>query len=208
MAKSVAIRLGEDGIFAVFLSLVIIVFVLNLILSCFKTDYGITKRLWQPLFAVGLVFICRALCQVAGYGDYVTCLIASFSALTFIPVLLVRVKTFKVTERQRDLVKFIDGQIKSEEKKGDICEKISCEKHVEHKAEKNAVSDFEVDFQHVKNVISRLDYFGLKESDKRQVKELENALIVAERGEFNQEVKCKINDGLGALLRIMSKYGV
>ena len=206
--KSLAIGLGQGGIFAVFISLTVIAFVINLFLSCFKTDYGILRRLWQPFLSVGLIFICKGICNLAGYGEHMACFIAGFSALSFIPTLLIRVKKFKVTERQRDLVKFIDSQINAEKENSDIRDKISCENHTINQTKGNCASDFEVDFKHVKNVIARLDYFGLKECDKRQVKELENALLMAEKGEFNQDVKCKINDGLGALLRIMSKYGV
>jgi hypothetical protein len=53
-----------------------------------------------------------------------------------------------------------------------------------------------------------LDYYGLNQSDKRQVKELETAIFEAENYQMTNELKCRINDGLGALLKIMSKYGI
>lgn len=65
----------------------------------------------------------------------------------------------------------------------------------------------ELDYSHVKNVIARLDYFGLKESDRRQIHDLEASLSEAERGGCSQGLKERINDGLSSLLKIMSKYG-
>jgi hypothetical protein len=124
-----------------------------------------------------------------------------------IPVFAIRVKVFKITEKQKSLVKFIDQEIKfatDNQATPDIQTTFNTEKPQKEKT----ASDYELDFQHVKSVINRLDYFGLKESDKKQVKELENALLLAEKGYFGQETKEKINDGLGALLKIMSKYGV
>ena len=64
------------------------------------------------------------------------------------------------------------------------------------------------DFTHVKSVVERLTYFPLTASDKKQVQELERTIVRAENGEDTPELKNKINDGLGALLKIMSKYGV
>ncbi len=210
VAKSIAERLGQDGVFIVFISLETLSFVLNLIFSCCICDYAIKQRLWQPLFSAFLVFVSAGVCSVAELGVFITYMLAGYSVLAFIPVVLIRVKSFKITEKQRDLVKFIDSNIletKPTSCKED-CRKIACENFTEKLEDESNVSNFEIDFQHVKSVIARLDYFGLKESDKKQVKELESALMIAERGEFNQQVKVKINDGLGALLKIMSKYGV
>lgn len=68
-------------------------------------------------------------------------------------------------------------------------------------------NDFDLDFSHVKNVIARLDYYGLSQSDRRQIHDLEAGLAEAERGESTPEVRDRINDGLSSLLKIMSKYG-
>ncbi len=65
----------------------------------------------------------------------------------------------------------------------------------------------ELDFAHVKNVIERLNYYNLSPFDKRTVNELNANLSLAESGECGLELKTKINDGLSALLKIMSKYG-
>ena len=72
---------------------------------------------------------------------------------------------------------------------------------------KNNNNADELNFSHVKNVISRLEYFNLTPTDLRQVRELELNLLQAERGERDDELRIKINTGLSALLKIMSKYG-
>ena len=66
----------------------------------------------------------------------------------------------------------------------------------------------DLDFSHVKNVIKRLEYYSLSQQEKQQVEELKGCLCDAERGDGEQGLKAKINDGLGALLKIMAKYGV
>lgn len=65
----------------------------------------------------------------------------------------------------------------------------------------------ELDVSHVENVISRLDYFGLSQGDRKQVVDLECALSQARRGTDDPLLKERINDGLSSLLKIMSKYG-
>jgi hypothetical protein len=64
------------------------------------------------------------------------------------------------------------------------------------------------DFTHVNNVIERLNQFQLTPFDKKQVKELEINIATLKREGNNPEIKSKLNDGLSALLKIMSKYGV
>lgn len=66
----------------------------------------------------------------------------------------------------------------------------------------------EIDFSHVKNVINRLEYFPLSQTEKKQVCQLENLIIQYENQEITKDAKSKINDGLGALLKIMAKHGV
>ncbi len=68
--------------------------------------------------------------------------------------------------------------------------------------------NYDMNFAHVKNIIARLEYFNLTPTDLRQVKELEINLLAVERGERDEGLRQKINSGLSALLKIMSKYGV
>ena len=66
----------------------------------------------------------------------------------------------------------------------------------------------EIDFSHVKSILSRLNYYPLKEQDKKTAKDLEQAIYSAEQNGLNIQLKENINDGLSALLKIMSKYAV
>ena len=65
-----------------------------------------------------------------------------------------------------------------------------------------------IDFTHVKNILSRLEYYNLSPTDQKQVGELKASVYRAENFGVDKETKSKISDGLGALLKIMSKYGV
>ena len=80
------------------------------------------------------------------------------------------------------------------------CKQESLDKKEENKSE--------LDFTHVKNVMEKMEYYKLSPTDKKQIKDLESAVYCAENGVFNQEIKNRINDGLGALLKIMAKHGV
>ena len=66
----------------------------------------------------------------------------------------------------------------------------------------------ELNFSHVKKIIERLDFFSLSPTDRRQVHELEVYLAEAQRQGLSEQLKYKINDGLGGLLKILSKYEV
>ncbi|MBQ3219690.1 MAG: hypothetical protein IJB32_03770 [Clostridia bacterium] len=206
--------LGQDVIFIILLSCVFVSFLVNFFICIFRVEYGIKKRLWQLAVSAFSVFTCSGFCAFSGQSFLLSYFIAGFSALFFVPILAIREKKFVVTEKQKDFVRFIDREIKNAKQNENFSQKPTDTYIVDNdflyddRNVKKTATDFELDFQHVKNVISRLDYFGLKESDKRQVKELENALLSAEKGDFDLTVKSRINDGLGALLKIMSKYGV
>lgn len=210
VSLKVSLYLGQDGIFILYASLIAVTFLVNLPLSLFVSGYSIKKRVWQPLVCLFFTITCFAICNLAEYGNFIPLLISALTILSLIPIFTIKTKTFKVTEKQRDLVKFIDKEIKlATDSQNSAPYQKALIREVDNKEKsRSSVTDFQLDFQHVKSVISRLDYFGLKECDKKQVKELENALHIAENGEFTHEVKSRINDGLSALLKIMSKYGV
>lgn len=123
-------------------------------------------------------------------------------------------RTIKATEQQLEFARLIDRKVKNQQnikalkeqehtnliKKQEV-ESIKLRQETEQKP-------IEVDFTHVKNVLKRLEYYNLNITDKKQVKELENAILIAEKGEVDLKTKRNINEGLGALLKIMSKYGV
>ncbi len=92
------------------------------------------------------------------------------------------------------------------EQDGQSCSKIT-PSNIQSAFEKPKKEEYELDFTHVKNVLKRLDYFSLSNSDRRQVKDLEISLAQAEGGDYSSDLRERINDGLGALLKIMSKHG-
>jgi hypothetical protein len=66
----------------------------------------------------------------------------------------------------------------------------------------------ETDFTHVKNVIERLSFYPLSPNDKKQIRELKENVFFAETDGVTDPLREKINEGLGNLLKIMSKHGV
>ena len=222
--------LSLDGIFLILCGVVFFSGVLSTILGRYINAYTLKKRLWYVAVVVFSVLCCCSFCIIAQSGYALPFFISALSCLFFIPVAFVKPKN-KDYVKARELAKFIDKNIYGDNTIKDVLDEnverlqdrdeFIANDHVfydndfkvkEQKEKKNkdlsTAKDFELDFQHVKNVISRLDYYELKDSDKRQVKELENALLSAERGAFDLDVKSRINEGLGALLKIMSKYGI
>lgn len=192
---------------------------------CFN-GYGVRKR--ARYFVVSGAAIAA---QFIPYADGKTVqyvFAAVFFALVLsLPVLGVPVKKGGVTDRQRELVRFIDGRIKGAresgenlagERGGKFCGDTGLSRAVvgDEKVEilktsgtrrQGAGQSCDLDFAHIRSVVSRLDYFSLSAADKRTVNDLNFSLAEAERGNVSDAVKEKINDGLGALLKIMSKYG-
>ena len=201
--------LGVDGVFVVSFSLLSLTFVLSLILIRVKKIEGFKSRLCFLFVAIGVTTV-QAGVEIlfGGFGFSVITLGVSF---IYCAVLFLPVKSRKYTPEQIDLAR------KLIEKSGEKTLKdtnVVKEKPVEKICvkEKNAtdenVSDRELDFLHVKNVLKRMEYYTLSQNDRRQVKDLESAIVEAERGELTYEIKRRINDGLGALLKLMSKYGI
>lgn len=112
-------------------------------------------------------------------------------------------------QKEKEFIKFIDKQIFSNLPNQDVAIPQRRKEEVEKEQTliESQVKDG-LDFSHVKNILKRLDYFELKENDKRQVRELENTLFLLERGDNRFETKEKLNDALNALLKIMARYGV
>ncbi len=135
---------------------------------------------------------------------------AGLSLLSFIPIKLIGNKIL-IKGEQIDLARLIDGEYRRSLSKSEPKDNTEPEKLTPSHAEvvKETVKpEEEIDFTHVKNVIERLNYYDLGASDKRVVSELTYNVSLAERGEYTPDLKSKINDGLGSLLKIMSKYGV
>ena len=210
----------------------IICCVVNAVLGRYLNGYTVKKRLWYIAVATFSVLCLCGFCALARVGYVLPFFISAFSCLLFIPVAMAKPNN-KDSVEAKELARFIDKNIygNNTNKDGVSYDKKDClqeenvfiekedanlydnefsvrELNEKKRRDLTTAKDFELDFQHVKNVISRLDYYDLKDCDKRQVKELENALLLAERGDFNLDVKSRINEGLGALLKIMSKHGI
>ena len=196
------------------LALLIIGFLAVLLISLIKSGYGVKKRLWFVALSVGVTALVYTATSLLGQGKGWFLLVFSLSALLCVPVFILPEKRVKFEESHRSFVRYIDGQIKRQEEQiqtpsTTLCKECTENLRVEKEpTERKDLKDFELDFLHVKSVIQRLEYYGLSQADKKLVKDLEQAICLAENGDYSIQVKNRINDGLGALLKIMSKYGV
>ena len=201
--------LGVDGVFVVSFLLLSLTFVLSLILIRVKKIEGFKSRLCFLFVAIGVTTV-QAGVEIlfGGFGFSVITLGVSF---IYCAVLFLPVKSRKYTPEQIDLArKLIEKSDEKTLKDTNVVKEKPVEKIrvKEKKSLDENVSDRELDFLHVKNVLKRMEYYTLSQNDRRQVKDLESAIVEAERGELTYEIKRRINDGLGALLKLMSKYGI
>ena len=132
-----------------------------------------------------------------------------FSCFILLPLFFIRVKRHGVIE-EKNLIKLIDKAVKDandiEKAKNTQIPPVQNVEKVQKTKEKERVPVKSTpDFSHVKNIIERLNAFPLTTMDKKQIKDLENAIILIENG---QQEDYGINDELGALLKMMAKYGV
>jgi hypothetical protein len=222
--KSVYLTLTGEGVFLACCAIIFIAFIINFMLVLFAKNYDKKKRAWFYFLVLTVAYLHLSTSLLAEGNIGYNALIISFSLPLVGVSLAMKGCGEKVKREQLELARYLDEKVKEEdffvdfnkandsasknllsEEKQDLPIKPSnVKKLLEDKQEKESG----LDFSHVKNVLSRLDYFSLSPADKRQVKELEVTLAEAERGEFNILLKEKLNDGLGMLLKIMSKYGV
>lgn len=190
-------------------------FVITLLFGLLKKEFGFFKRIWFLFFCCGIILTQAALSYACG-GDFFGCLLLSgigvicFSVVTLLPTK--KEKPVKVSEEQSSFVKFLDAKINADSGAEEQTENIETQRELSPerlvvKEEVQTKPQKEIDFSHVKNIISRLNYFGLSAADKRLLGDLEISVAEAEKGDCGRELKQKINEGLGALLKIMAKYG-
>lgn len=212
--------LGEEGIFICCFIALFVPFVVCLFVSIFKSNYSIKKRLWLIVLNCGVLSL-EAWAEKTISAHYTYLLFnAGVSMLLFSIVLSIRERLKKPTKKQKDFVKYLDNCIKNQPNeyafnqnsnyvnfaKSNINEytplRVQAEPtQVERRGE-------ELDFSHVKAILNKLEYYSISSVDKRQANDLENLILTAETNGLNQELKEKINDGLGALLKIMAKYAI
>lgn len=167
-----------------------------------KKNYYFYKRWWYLPFVCGIIMGEYGICIVVGINASVCFITLSLGLVFFSVICAIPVKADEKSDKI-NFIRFLDEKInasRGEKRLNSPPEKLST---IENPQERKP----EIDFSHVKNVISRLNYFSLSTQDRNIVKELELSVLQAERGDYDAETKRKINDGLGALLKIMSKYG-
>ncbi len=209
--------LGQTGSFITFTGLSVLVSLINTTFCLFKKEYGMKNRVWGITLCLFFLLIQVAL-TVYKNESATFCLLGGALVLVFnLPVFIISKKPFKMTSEQIELVNTLKNKSAQTLSPSTVNEFFSPKKVTEVNAikvkplieDKEEVMDngYGLDFSHVKNVIKRFDYITLSPSDKRQVAELEGLLLSAERTGYSEQIKEKINEGLGALLKIMSKYG-
>ena len=224
--------LTEEGLFAVCFCLLTLAFVINLILSLTLSGYGKKKRLWY-YFSLPFVLLLQLTLTLSADGSFSLVLLNVVASLVYLfASLLLKDKNSETEDNRFSFARNISENIEDDtpevldgekmlsnyqsNKKVPHDELVMDEREleplrpsqVEELIKGKTATDYGLDFSHVKNVLSRLDYFSLSPADKRQVKELEATLVLAEQGDFSDVVRERVNDGLGSLLKIMSKYGV
>ncbi|MBO7345105.1 MAG: hypothetical protein J6U92_04110 [Clostridia bacterium] len=213
--------LGGGWLLIISLSIIFLTFIVVFIQALIVREYSFSKRCWFALFC-GAICLAQSVFTPTEERIFVVFSLA-VSLLLCSLLFSIRVRG-KVGKEHKKLIDFIDGQIrrsgavpqtptKTKLDGLDVLDKplIKEEKEsakIEQPHSQKSKQQKDLDFTHVKSVISKLSYYGLSQNDKRQVQDLETALYQAEQGEDIPGLKSRINDGLGALLKIMSKYGI
>jgi hypothetical protein len=138
-------------------------------------------------------------------------------------------KEIKISEEKRSLAQFLDRCVDSKnseqnyknnpsnfvESGGYMPSKVFSSPiisvnnaHLDGRDKGGKKKDKEIDFSHIKGILNRLEYYPLKEQDKKSALDLEKAILEAEENGLDKNLKQNINEGLGALLKIMAKYAV
>ena len=230
-AVKIFLNFKQGDTFCICLALSLIVFIINFVLVLSVRGYGQRQRLWQYL-----IYLCAVIWQISSdlfskSGLPLSLYLLSILLFMSLPSVVIKKRVVRTTKKQAELVKMLDRKVKRENNfsldeqeelddeflqpaKSSVMDCVDRLNNCLNKPNREITSEgldsqiARLDFSHVKNVISRLDAFGLNQSDRRLIEDLKIAVALAEKGEHVVGLKSKINDGLGALLKIMSKYGV
>lgn len=207
--------------FVVFVALVVSGFVLGLVLLVLVNDYARKNRVWFVFLSGALVLFQTAWCvHLKASSVYAICL-AGVCLVLFIPTFAPSGKRRKLKKEEKELVRFLQDKISNASENQTRGEPSLIEKQLKASDEQpfmvdklqvkpltQTIQELPPDFTHVKNVLERLNYFPLTPTEKKQARELEITVQRIENGENSTELKNRVNDGLGALLKIMAKHGV
>lgn len=206
--------LGAENIFYISLAIMTVLCSLCTVIGATKRSYGFVKRCWIILVSVAVMSINVGAELIVNNKIIYLPFLCAFNLVCLSIALFVPKKENEISSEQINFARRIDCKARSEnEQNSDIKKPFNLTKQplevlkVQQENEpKNQKSD--LDFSHVKTILSKLDFYSLKENDRKQIKELETNLVLAEQEGLDQRAKESINDGLGALLKIMSKYGI
>ena len=158
----------------------------------YKRDIFINVCLPLFYFIMLLVMACEFL-RALFYFLILSCY--GFTFCFFIDALY-KQKNKKADNNYVKAEKFLDD-VKADIEIGNI-------KVKEEKQNKNG----EINFNHVKNVIEKVEKATLNGIEKKEVEQLKENILLSEKYGLTFELKDKINEGLSVLLKIMSKYKV
>ena len=216
--------LNAELFFALCAGAVFTGFIVCLFVSIFKSGYGQKKRCWYVIVLLAFCALLKSRANLSGEVD-LSPILACGGLVLGLPLFFIRVKISKNSKKReqednarREFVRFLDERIHNPYAEPDLpadnnnrnqaarSETFKTEILKAEQKRKELAED--LDFSHVKNVLERLEPATLSYADRKQVHELELALYEAEKGEYSDDVKCRINEGLGNLLKIMAKHGV
>ena len=206
------------------LVVLLISWALCFLLALFVHDYSYKKRVWIIPCHLGLIVLAwwaQATSKNA-YNFEFLCL--GFSAFLCAFIFAIPNANQQIKSEHINLARIFNEQAKisehnkseeifSLEKTGDDFKPINELNQIKvikacPKEQPEEKSYEELDFSHVKRIINKLEYYSINNQERKQAKELMQAVELAESKGQTPELKEKINEGLGALLKIMSKYAV
>ena len=218
--KKIPDILSAQKTFVLLLALVISGFVLNVLLIFLVNDYTRKNRVWFVFLSMASVLFQTAWCVYFKISAVYPIALAGVCNFLFIPAFIPSGRRRKLKKEERELARFLEQKIQqAKDVEVPIKENFSTESPLQSQtpftvdkivAKPILPPQIETppDFSHVKSVLERLNYFPLSPNEKKQAKELEITVRRIESGENTPELKNRVNDGLGALLKIMAKHGV
>lgn len=203
---------GSICFFLLGVILVFLLVLLNFVFCLCKNEYTFAKRVWLIVLVGGINVVFLSVCLAFSFQTSLFLLFFGVSIIFISTTFFISPKKRVQKEQLSCLAKLLDkkAQVENTLKENNlVLEKLQGDEIPNYIKEEEKTQDkyCDLDFEHVKNVIARLEYYPLSQTDKRQVNELEGYIRSAENGGMNEYYKSKINDGLGALLKLMSKYG-
>lgn len=181
-------------------------------LSLFVSEYTYKKRLWIIPCHLGLIVLAWwSQINKNAYNFEFLCL--GISAFLCAFIFAIPNKDNQIKSEHINLARIFNEQAKNLENELDEDSLAQERTQIEvikarPKEQPEIKSNQELDYSHVKKVLNKLEYYSITSQERKQTKELMQAVELAESQGQTAELKEKINEGLGALLKIMSKYAV